>query len=81
MSAGGRLVLRIRASAVGWAVLLAASAVRSDEFTVEMFSSAFLPSSVTVQAGDDVVWAWRAGDHTVTSGVPGGAPGTPDEPK
>ncbi len=50
------------------------------EFFVEMFSGAFLPQSLQVQAGDTVTWLWVAGDHQLMSGVPGGTPGTPDEP-
>lgn len=45
-----------------------------------MFSGAFLPQTVTIELGDAVLWAWRGGSHTVTSGLLGGAPGTEDEP-
>jgi len=45
-----------------------------------MFSGAFLPQNLQVQAGDMVTWLWVAGDHQLLSGVPGGTPGTPDEP-
>ncbi|MEM7261393.1 MAG: plastocyanin/azurin family copper-binding protein [Planctomycetota bacterium] len=48
--------------------------------TVEMFAAAFLPQTVVISAGDTVCWAWLAGDHELTSGLPTGAPGTVDEP-
>ena len=50
------------------------------EFFVEMFAGAFLPQSLTLQAGDTVTWVHVAGTHELTSGVPGGMPGTVDEP-
>ena len=50
------------------------------EFFVEMFSGAFLPQNLTLQAGDTVTWVHVAGTHELTSGVPGGQPGTIDEP-
>ena len=31
----------------------------------------FLPDSVTIQAGDTVMWTWKDGGHSVTSGYPG----------
>lgn len=63
------------------AVLSAGSGSASaEEFFVEMFDGAFLPSNLTVTAGDTVTWVWIAGDHIVSSGVPNGTPGTPDEP-
>ncbi len=55
-------------------------ATRADDQTIEMFMSAFLPQSVSVDLSDRVIWVWRAGDHTITSGLPGGSLGAPDEP-
>lgn len=48
--------------------------------TIELFNSAFLPQSVTIDLGDTVTWVWVAGTHVVTSGLPSGMPGTPNEP-
>ena len=45
-----------------------------------MFREAFLPQSLTIELGDTVRWAWQRGTHTIASGLPTGAPGTPDEP-
>ncbi|MGA1781395.1 MAG: plastocyanin/azurin family copper-binding protein [Planctomycetota bacterium] len=59
---------------------LTSGTCRADEYFIEMCSSAFLPQSGTVQAGDTVTWVHVAGSHVVRSGVPGGAPGTADEP-
>jgi len=50
------------------------------EHFIEMYAGAFLPQNLQVQAGDTVTWVWVAGSHILTSGVPGGAPGTVDEP-
>lgn len=56
----------------------------ADDFVIEFFESAFIPTSVTLTAGDTVTWVWVAGDHTTTSGVssnPGDNPGALfDEP-
>jgi plastocyanin len=41
-----------------------------------MFEKAFIPQTVTIDPGDAVSWLWRRGEHTVTSGLPDGAPGT-----
>ena len=60
--------------------LFAPARAQGAEFFVEMFSGAFLPQNVTVQAGDTVTWVHVAGSHVVTSGTPGGTPGTIDEP-
>ena len=35
---------------------------------VNVINNLFVPSGVTVNAGDQVVWVWLAGTHTVTSG-------------
>jgi plastocyanin len=56
------------------------ASLRAAEEVIEMFQTSFLPPSVTIQLGDTVTWQWIRGTHTVTSGVPGGEPGTPDEP-
>jgi plastocyanin len=50
------------------------------EHTIDMFQSAFLPQTLEIDLGDSVRWVWQKGTHTVTSGLPNGAPGTPDEP-
>src|SRR5262245_19208713 len=31
----------------------------------------FVPSSVTIEQGDDVMWIWSASGHSSTSGTPG----------
>jgi plastocyanin len=73
---------KTRASAILGSLLwnLAPAAGLCEDQTIEMFKSAFLPQSVRVDVGDAVKWVWVAGSHTVTSGSPDGAPGTPDEP-
>jgi plastocyanin len=48
--------------------------------TIEMFRSAFLPASVSVEPGAKVTWLYRAGSHILASGLPDAAPGTADEP-
>lgn len=45
-----------------------------------MFAQAFLPQTVSIEAGDTVTWTWIEGEHTVTSGLPGAQAGTPSEP-
>lgn len=50
------------------------------EHFIEMYAGAFLPQNLQILAGDSVTWVWVAGTHVVTSGVPGGLPGTIDEP-
>ncbi len=59
---------------------LAPASASAAEYFIEMFSGAFLPQSHQIQAGDTVTWVWVAGTHVVTSGLPGGPPGTIDEP-
>lgn len=61
-------------------LLLLPAVARADDMVVDMFQSAFLPQAVTIEEGDSVRWQWQRGTHTVTSGLPDGAPGTPDEP-
>ena len=36
---------------------------------------AYAPSTITIPAGDTVLWTWAAGSHTVTSGSAGVADG------
>lgn len=60
--------------------LAMSGAAHAADQTVELFSSAFLPQSVTINLGDTVTWTWVAGTHLLQSGTPGGAPGTVDEP-
>ncbi len=50
------------------------------EVVVQFFQNSFLPQTVTVERGGTVNFVWRRGVHTVTSGLPGGEAGTPDEP-
>lgn len=52
----------------------------ADDVTIELFQAAFLPQVVTIDLGDTVTWQWVAGTHTITSGLPNGAPGSPEEP-
>ena len=68
----------LRASVV--ICFLGAGLVRADDQTIEFFTNSFLPQSVSVDLGDKVSWVWRAGSHTITSGLPDGQPGTIDEP-
>src|SRR5258708_21134568 len=35
----------------------------------------FTPATVTINAGDTVMWVWDSGLHTVTSGAPGAVDG------
>jgi len=64
------LVTTLVASPLSWA----------EDHVVNFFASAFLPTSLTIEAGDTVTWNWIDGDHNLNSGIPGGAPGTNDEP-
>jgi len=50
------------------------------DYTIDMFRETFLPQSLEIELGDTVRWVFQRGSHTVTSGLVGGAPGTPDEP-
>ncbi|MFN0058631.1 MAG: hypothetical protein ACKVX7_09270 [Planctomycetota bacterium] len=61
-------------------VLAAGGPALAVDQTIQMFTSAFLPQTVMIEVGDTVTWEWVAGSHVLTSGVPGGAPGTPSEP-
>lgn len=47
---------------------------------INFFDSAFLPTSLTIEAGDSVTWNHVAGTHLLTSGIPGGTAGTLEEP-
>lgn len=60
--------------------LATCGSVRAADVQIEMFDAAFLPQIVTINAGDTVTWTWVGGQHLLTSGLPNGAPGTPDEP-
>lgn len=76
-------LLRRRSSILvtGAALLfLATNRAFAADQTIELFSSAFLPQSVSIELGDTVTWNWVAGTHLIRSGVPGGTPGTIDEP-
>ena len=64
------LVTTLVASHLSWA----------EDHVINFFASAFLPTSLTIEAGDTVTWNWIDGDHNLNSGIPGGAPGTNDEP-
>jgi plastocyanin len=44
--------------------------------TVGGASTTFVPSTVTVNPGDQVIWLWAGGSHTVTSGNDGSLAGT-----
>lgn len=55
-------------------------AARLEGREIFFFESLFVPQSVTVERGATVTFVWRQGVHTVTSGLPDGLPGTPDEP-
>lgn len=50
------------------ALWISTSAVRADE-TITFFENAFIPTTVSITAGESVTWVWSAGNHTVTSGV------------
>jgi len=58
---------------------MALSAFAADH-TIDMYQNAFLPQTLEIDLGDVVGWLWQKGSHTVTSGLPDGAPGTPAEP-
>ena len=63
----------------GLALLSTPSLFARDQI-VEMFAGVFLPQLVSVEIGDTITWRRIDGEHTVTSGVPGGLPGTIQEP-
>ncbi|MDE0961031.1 MAG: plastocyanin/azurin family copper-binding protein [Planctomycetota bacterium] len=52
----------------------------AEDYQINFFNSAFIPTSLTIEAGDSVTWNWVSGSHQLNSGFPGGTPGTPDEP-
>ncbi len=60
--------------------MLLGAGQRVEATEILFFQSSFLPQSVTIQKGGTITFAWRRGIHTVTSGLPDGEPGTPDEP-
>ncbi|MGE4618962.1 MAG: plastocyanin/azurin family copper-binding protein [Planctomycetota bacterium] len=60
--------------------LLASPLASAEDHVINFFASAFLPTSLTIEAGDTVTWNWVAGDHNLNSGIPGGTPGTSEEP-
>src|SRR5262245_14263909 len=35
----------------------------------------FVPSSITIEQGDDVMWIWSSSGHSSTSGIPGAPSG------
>jgi plastocyanin len=59
------------------ACLLAAAAVpaRAGQVRIDVSSNFFNDSTVTVNPGDQLVWVWTAGTHTVTSGTAGTSTG------
>lgn len=73
-----------RTASFAWLAMLSFSSfsggAAAREVPVDMFQAAFLPQSITLSEGDSVRWIWRRGSHSVTSGMPGGAAGTPSEP-
>lgn len=69
----------ISRAVIGLCLLMPQSA-RGSDATVEFFQTAFLPQLVQVELGDCVTWERVAGVHQLRSGMPGGAPGTVDEP-
>ncbi len=71
--------MRCRSAWLAAACLLTPAGV-ADDALVQFFSTAFLPQSVTVPRGGEVVFEWRSGEHLVMSGRPDGDPDTPDEP-
>jgi plastocyanin len=70
----------LRGAAIAFFLLSGARVAPGAEHIIEMFTTSFLPQSVTIEVGDTVSWEWRRGTHTVTSGTPAGEPGTDDEP-
>ncbi len=60
--------------------LLVGAGQRVDATEIQFFQNSVLPQSVTIQKGGTITFVWRRGVHTVTSGLPDGEPGTPDEP-
>jgi plastocyanin len=65
---------------VGLLCLFSSPAAHAADQEIRMFAQAFLPQTVSIEAGDTVMWTWIEGDHTVTSGLPGGEAGTTSEP-
>ena len=59
------------------ACLFAAVAVpaRAGQFRVDVSSNFFSDSTITVNPGDQIVWVWTAGTHSVTSGTQGTSTG------
>ena len=73
----------MRLKVAGWAflgVLTGTSPMMAEDHVINFFAAAFLPTSLTIEAGDSVTWNWVEGEHALTSGIPGGTPGTNDEP-
>jgi plastocyanin len=62
------------------AILGACEVAGAADHTIDMFQASFLPQSAEIELGQSVEWVWRKGSHTVTSGLPNGAAGTPNEP-
>ncbi|MGE4603249.1 MAG: hypothetical protein AAEJ65_10130 [Planctomycetota bacterium] len=60
--------------------LVITSPMMAQDHVINFFTAAFLPTSLTIETGDTVTWNWIDGDHALTSGIPGGTPGTNDEP-
>src|SRR4249920_1021841 len=63
------------ALAIAVLVLAPASASLAGQVRINVTNNTFSPSSVSLNLGDQVVWVWVLGGHSVTSGV-SGQPGT-----
>lgn len=58
-------------------LVLIASTADSGQVRVNVSGTAFTPSAISLNQGDQVVWVWTSGSHTVTQGsVAGGCPGS-----
>jgi plastocyanin len=59
---------------VGIFLCLGSERLRAMTFSVDVAPSGqrvFSPASVSIQAGDTVMWTWKGSGHSVTSGTPG----------
>lgn len=65
--------LLLLASILGFALPADAGQVR-----IDLNGTSFSPNDVSLNFGDQVVWVWIVGSHTVTSGNVSGGVGTPD---
>ena len=70
-------LISLRFLLCGALCILARNAVGAT-FTVNVAPGGLLlfdPFTVSIEPGDTVMWVWKANDHSVTSGSPGGATG------